>query len=246
MTKSIPKYLIETLRNAKRVSVLTGAGISAESGIPTFRGKDGIWKKFNPQELASMEAFLKNPQLVWEWYEYRRKILQSVLPNAAHYTLAKMEQHYPHFSINTQNVDGLHQMAGSHTVYEMHGNIRKNKCLECEMPIDDTFFEKDGQVPRCNCGGMVRPDVVWFGEYLSPDILNTCCIEAQSADVFFTIGTSSVVYPAAKLPEEAKNNGAYVVEINPEQTLFSNKADYVFKKNAGDILPKIWQQINST
>jgi NAD-dependent deacetylase len=242
---SFPAFLLEHLQCAKRVSVLTGAGISAESGIPTFRGMDGIWKKFNPQELASLDAFMPNPELVWEWYEYRRKVLKSISPNPAHYVLAKMEQQFPHFTISTQNVDGLHQNAGSKTVYELHGSIQQNKCLECGIQIKDVFLPKNGTVPHCTCGGMVRPDVVWFGENLPVDILDTCFTEAKLADVFFTIGTSSVVYPAAKLPEEAKNNGAFVVEINLEPTPFSPKADHTIFAKAGDVLPKIWEMIKT-
>ena len=240
-----PKNLISRLKSSKRISVLTGAGISAESGVPTFRGKNGIWKKFNPQELANMEAFLRNPELVWEWYNYRRKIIDSVLPNPGHEVLAQMEQFYPHFSICTQNVDGLHKKAGSKRIYELHGNIHRNKCSECDLPVADIVVHKDGRSPRCLCGGLIRPDVVWFGEQIPQDIFYTCVEEAVLAEVYFSIGTSTIVYPAATLPGEAKKHGAYVIEINLEPTPFSNQADYAIHAKAGDILPQIWGKVKS-
>ena len=229
------------MRNANRVSVLTGAGISAESGIATFRGKDGIWKKFKPEELASVDAFLNNPEMVWEWYNYRRKIIEQVQPNAGHFVLAEMEKHFTYFSICTQNVDGLHQKAGSQNVFELHGNITKNKCQKCNRPMEQISF--DIELPRCQCGGLIRPDVVWFGEFLPEDVWESCQFNATTSDVFLTIGTSSVVYPAADLPIQAQRYGAMVIEINPEPTPFSNSADFSLRGNAGEVLPKLWQAI---
>ena len=234
--------LIDRLVKATNVAVLTGAGISAESGVPTFRGADGIWKKFKPEELASMDAFMRNPELVWEWYEHRRKIIRDIKPNPAHYTLRKMEEYYPYFSIATQNVDGLHNRAGSRTVYELHGNILRSKCNKCGKIVLDVKLEKN-QVPTCECGGLIRPDVVWFGEMLPEDVLNASFEAARSAEVYFSIGTSAVVYPAAMLPQEAKRHGAFVVEINLEPTPLSNQVDVSIMGKAGEILPQLWQQV---
>jgi len=238
----IPKTVIEHLAHAKRVAVLTGAGISAESGVATFRGKDGIWNKLKPQELASMDAFLKNPSLVLEWYEYRRNLIKDVTPNKAHKTLAEMENVYPYFAISTQNIDGLHAKAGSRNIYELHGNILRNRCNECGTYVEHVEFES-GTLPRCECGGLVRPDVVWFGEMLPIDILDQSFVEAQNADVYLSIGTSAVVYPAAQLPVTALQSGAFVIEINLELTNLSPHVDASFQGKAGDVLPQIWNQV---
>ncbi len=235
--------LVEKLSTARHVVALTGAGISAESGIATFRGADGIWKKLKPEELASMETFMCNPDLVWEWYEYRRKIIHNVTPNSGHYTLAKMEKYYPYFSISTQNVDGLHFRAGNKNVFELHGNILRNRCVVCGRKVNDVEFKKGEKIPRCECGGMIRPDVVWFGEMLTPEVLYASFEEAATADVYFSIGTSAVVYPAAMLPAEAKKNGAYVVEINLEPTPLSTQVDESFLGKVGEILPQLWQLV---
>lgn len=237
--------LVERLSTAHHVAVLTGAGISAESGIATFRGADGLWKKFKPEELASMDAFLRNPNLVWEWYNYRRKIINNVSPNAGHYTLAKMEKHYPYFSISTQNVDGLHSRAGSKNVFELHGNILLNRCAACGKIVTDIEFQQGEEIPRCQCGGMLRPDVVWFGETLEPEVLQASFEEAATAEVYFSIGTSGIVYPAAMLPGEAKRNGAYVVEINLEATPLSSQVDESFLGKAGEILPQLWKLVET-
>ncbi len=228
------------LQRAKKIGVLTGAGVSAESGIATFRGKDGIWSKLNPDELARMDAFLKNPARVLEWYEHRRSIIDNVAPNAAHKTLAEMQDYFDSFVISTQNIDGLHKKAGSDSVYELHGNILRNRCNECGKKIDDVDLES---VPRCECGGLVRPDVVWFGEVLPVDVLDNSFAVAQQADVYFSIGTSAAVYPAAYLPVEAKMNGAFVIEINLEPTELSNVAHVSYRGRAGEILPEFWETI---
>ncbi len=242
---NISSDVIKRIAAARRIAVLTGAGISAESGIPTFRGEDGIWKKIRPEELASMDAFLKNPALVWEWYEYRRKIIRDVTPNAAHYTLAEMEKHLPHLSISTQNIDGLHQRAGSARVYELHGNILRNRCNNCGRIDQNLDLGKDKKRPTCECGGLIRPDVVWFGEMLPADILDKSFEEAQNADVYFSIGTSAVVYPAAQLPVEALHNGAYVIEINLEPTPLTSRVHAHYHGKAGDILPELWQAVKN-
>jgi NAD-dependent deacetylase len=236
----INKDVRDVLRSAKKIGVLTGAGISAESGIATFRGKDGIWTKLNPDELASMDAFLKNPARVLEWYEHRRSIIEKVTPNAAHKTLADMQDYFDSFVISTQNIDGLHEQAGSHSVYELHGSILRNRCNECGAKIDNIRYES---VPKCECGGLVRPDVVWFGELLPVDVLDDSFAVAQQADVYFSIGTSAAVYPAAYLPIEAKKNGAFVIEINLEFTELSDVAHVSYRGMAGEILPEFWRTI---
>ncbi len=239
----ISDTLVDKLSTARHVAVLTGAGISAESGIATFRGADGLWQKFKPEDLASMDAFMRNPELVWEWYDYRRKIIYNVSPNAGHYTLAKMEKYYPYFSISTQNVDGLHIRAGNKNVFELHGNILRNRCATCGKIVNDVEFQKGEELPRCECGGMIRPDVVWFGETLPPKVLQASFEEAATAEVYFSIGTSAVVYPAAMLPGEAKRNGATVVEINLEPTPLSAQVDESFPGKAGEILPRLWKLV---
>ncbi|HCV42037.1 MAG TPA: NAD-dependent protein deacylase, partial [Bacteroidetes bacterium] len=190
--------LLSALGKAKSVVAFTGAGISAESGVPTFRGTDGIWKKFKPEELANINAFMKNPELVWEWYAHRKRIIAGIQPNAGHYALAKMEQTFLHFAVITQNIDNLHRRAGSHTVYELHGNIERNYCMKCGTTYSNEEVLNQTGAPHCTkCGGLIRPDVVWFGEMLPDDEWENAVRVAASADVFFSIGTSGVVYPAA-------------------------------------------------
>ncbi|MBI4546872.1 MAG: NAD-dependent deacylase [Ignavibacteriae bacterium] len=234
------------LRNARSIAVLTGAGISAESGVPTFRGDDGIWKKFKSEELANFDAFIQNPELVWEWYWHRKQIIASIRPNPGHYALAEMEKLYNCFAIITQNIDNLHRRAGSKTVYELHGNIERNYCIACGKYFsnEEILQSQDKKAPRCvTCNGLVRPDVVWFGELLPQDAWNASERAAKRADIFFSIGTSAIVYPAASLPEIAKNEGAYLVEINVEATELSLKADEVILGKSGEILPKLLEAI---
>lgn len=226
------------LHNAETVTVLTGAGISAESGVPTFRGKDGLWKNFRPEDLANPEAFKKNPKLVWEWYDSRRQTLWRLKPNPGHIAIAEMEKRAKNFALITQNVDGLHQLAGSKNVIELHGNIWRVKCTACgkvnlnrDMPIKI--------LPFCGCGGLLRPDVVWFGEMLSDNALTKAFAASNSCDIMFVIGTSGVVHPAASLALRAKDEGAFVVEINIENTPLSVSADATLLGKAGDILPQL-------
>jgi NAD-dependent deacetylase len=229
--------LISRIKKAVSVTVLTGAGISAESGVPTFRGTEGLWKSFKPEELANFAAFIRNPQLVWEWYKYRKHIISKISPNTGHYALAAMEGRHSEFSIITQNVDNLHRRAGSRTVFELHGNIEHNYCIKCgESFADDEIAEG---IPRCRCGGLVRPGVVWFGESLPEEEWDASVSAAERADIFFSIGTSAVVYPAASLPATAKRSGAYVVEINIERTELSHYADEVIIGKSGDVLPNL-------
>src|SRR5271169_5824444 len=190
--------LTTKLRTAEAVAAFTGAGISAESGVSTFRGEDGIWKRFKPEELASFDAFMRNPDLVWEWYNHRKKLIANIQPNAGHFALAEMEKHRRQFSVITQNIDNLHRRAGNRTIYELHGNIEHNYCIGCgKYFIDEEIFSQQ-HVPRCSsCHNLIRPDVVWFGENLPEDAWNESVKAAERAEVFFAIGTSAVVFPAA-------------------------------------------------
>jgi NAD-dependent deacetylase len=232
--------LIARLEAAERVGVFTGAGISAESGVPTFRGEDGIWKKFKPEELANFDAFMRNPALVWEWYNHRKHLIAGISPNAGHYALAAMESRHRNFSIATQNIDNLHTRAGSTTVHELHGNIGRNYCTGCGKYYADEELSRLGDVPKCpSCRSLIRPDVVWFGEMLPAGQWDAAVRAAERADVYFSIGTSAVVYPAASMPLMAKSAGAYVVEINIERTDFSRHADEVLIGKSAELLPRL-------
>lgn len=236
--------MIKTFKRAQHVVVLTGAGTSAESGVPTFRdAQTGLWAQYDPQELATPDAFRRNPKLVWEWYEWRRDLVSRADPNAGHHALVELEQSVPNFTLITQNVDGLHQEAGSHKVIELHGNIRRSKCFQENVPVE-SWEETDEVPPSCpNCGGYLRPDVVWFGESLSRDALEAAIEAAATCDVFLSIGTSTVVQPAASLPFEALRAGAAVVEINPEETPLTEHATYVLQRPAGEALPAMVQAL---
>ncbi len=234
---SVSEALKSLLTKKTKVVVLTGAGISAESGVPTFRGEDGLWKKFRPEELATFDAFMANPELVWEWYEYRRKIIEEIKPNPAHLALVEFQSYFEKFDLITQNVDGLHQRAGSKNVVELHGNIRRNKCIKCDAKYET--LEKTIQCipPKCQCGGNIRPDVVWFGEMLPQDAINYAFGVSADCDLFFSIGTSAVIHPAASLPLIAKRSDAYVVEVNVEPTEISRVVDESLLGKAGEIMP---------
>jgi NAD-dependent deacetylase len=245
---SFSNDLLTTLREAQRVAVLTGAGISAESGVATFRDPDGLWAKFRPEELASMDGFLKNPTLVWEWYQARREVIDRVKPNPGHVALAQMQDFYEQrgasFTLITQNVDRLHQSAGSRSVLELHGNIIENYCSRCKEPHEYAYAANPAQKepPRCSyCGGMIRPAVVWFGEMLPVDVLEAAAAAASACDVMFSIGTSAEVYPAAGLPLEAKRNGALFIEVNPNETALSRYADVKIAAPSGEALPVLFQ-----
>ncbi len=242
----IKETYIEKIKKCKKVAALTGAGISAESGVPTFRGKQGLWKKFRPEELANFDAFIKNPELVWEWYNYRRKLILEVKPNLGHYALAELENIIPDFTLITQNVDDLHRKAGSTSVLELHGNIMKSKCINCGKTTDSIGHIEKGELPRCECGGLLRPHVVWFGEMLPQDILNKALRVSEFSDLFLSIGTSAVVQPAASLPLIAKRNGSFVIEINKEPTVISDKVDLFLQGESGEVLPdlvkRVWQE----
>lgn len=222
------------------MAALTGAGVSAESGIATFRDPGGLWQQFNPRELASIEGFMSNPDRVWAWYESRRSVIDESRPNPGHYALARMEELFKSFTLITQNIDRLHARAGSHDVVELHGNIVDNRCFKCHRPyVGETRFE-DGSLPRCeSCGGLVRPAVVWFGENLPEEALIKAEAAAENAEVFFSIGTSADVYPAAGLPLLAKRRGAFVVEINVNRTSLTPYADAHLMGTSGEVLPKL-------
>lgn len=234
----IPPRLVEDLRAARSVAALTGSGISAESGVPTFRdAQTGLWARYDPQQLATPEAFMRDPDLVWRWYEWRRKLIGEAGPNPGHHALAELEQKMPDFTLATQNVDGLHRLAGSENVLELHGNILRTVCsaegIEVEPRGDET-------PPPCpNCGSPLRPDVVWFGEMLPEGAMEAAAEAARSCDVFLSIGTSSLVYPAASLPYEALSAGAVVVEINPEDTPLSGQVTHSLRGRAGEVLPEL-------
>jgi NAD-dependent deacetylase len=222
--------------------VLTGAGISAESGVPTFRGPAGLWRSHRPEELASPQAFRRDPALVWTWYNWRRELIGRCQPNAAHHTLAAMEVALPHFTLITQNVDALHQAAGSRNVLELHGNIWRVRCLDCGASLEDHRIPLPETPPRCpHCDGLLRPDVVWFGESLPETVLEDAWAAATRCGTMLVIGTSAVVHPAASLPLVALRNGARVIEINPDHTPLSRHAHQVLRGPAAQVLPRWWE-----
>jgi NAD-dependent deacetylase len=232
--------LMRVLRRARRTVVMTGAGVSAESGVPTFRdAQTGLWADFKPEDLATPEAFRRNPKLVWEWYAWRRERIHSVEPNPGHYALAELERNTPEFTLVTQNVDGLHQRAGSKNVIELHGNITRVKCFR-EGTLVNEWREDRSVPPRCpRCGDYLRPDVVWFNESLPAGAFETAEMKLRECDVFLSIGTSSVVYPAAMLPEIALNSRATIIEINPDETPLTNLATFSLRGPSGVILPEL-------
>jgi NAD-dependent protein deacetylase/lipoamidase len=238
--EKIPEILLEKLSKAEHVVILTGAGVSAESGIKTFRDPDGLWSKFDPTELASVDGFISNTELVWEWYQYRVDIVNNAKPNPGHKAIAEMEKIFPKLTVITQNVDRLHQRAGSENILELHGNIVENHCFDCKIPFDGKTDLPDKQLPKCpECDGRIRPNVVWFGEMLPEEALSGAQMATAQCDVFFTIGTSGQVYPAAHLPVQAKQYGAYIVEVNPEPTPLSNHHDLCLQESSGVAMPAV-------
>lgn len=238
MEKEI-KALREELKRADRVAVLTGAGISAESGVPTFRGSGGLWRNYQATDLATPEAFAGDPKLVWEFYLWRRDLISKVTYNPAHRALVDLENHVPDFTLITQNVDGLHLLAGSRNLLEIHGNLWKVRCTRCRKITLDRSPDL-GPLPRCKtCGGLLRPHVVWFGESLDQEILHRSIEASRNSRVMLVIGTSSVVQPAASLALEAKTGGAVVAEINLERTPNSPSMDYSLIGKAGEIVPRL-------
>jgi len=232
--------LLQRLLKAYSVSVLTGAGISAESGVPTFRGRDGLWRNHDVQQLATPQALMQNPQLFWEFYRWRRELLKEVQPNLGHYALVDLENRFEDFALITQNVDNLHSLAGNRNVMELHGNIMRTYCNDCGADFQEGEYDAQSAVPKCpRCGGVLRPGVVLFGEALPAKTLSQAQEAAASCEVFFSVGTSSLVEPAASLPYIAKANGAYLVEVNLERTPLSDHADEVVLGKAGKLLPAL-------
>ena len=256
---TIPAELVALLRGTPgygsdrgpKLVALTGAGVSQESGLRTFRdahpssgsGQAGLWAQYKPTELASPEAFARDPKLIWDWYAWRREAVKAVRPNPGHYALVEFEKRLPNFTLITQNVDGLHRMAGNQNVLELHGNIQRVRCADC-YTFTEVWDDDSEAVPRCGeCGGLLRPDVVWFGEALPRDQLEAAIEAARTCDIFFSIGTSGVVQPAASLAYAAHNRGAVVVEINAEPTPLTSKADYALHGKSGEILPRVVEAV---
>ena len=227
------------LEAASSVVVLTGAGISAESGVPIFRGSGGLWRQYRPEDLATPEAFSRDPRLVWEWYDWRRLMIAQAAPNAGHYALAELEKRKASFALVTQNVDGLHERAGSRRPLKVHGDIWNVRCTACGRECRDDRVPMPDLPPRCDCGGMLRPGVVWFGEPLPARTWAEAEQAASSADLFLVVGTSAVVYPAAGLVWAAKAAGARVIEINLEETPLSSEVDCSLRGRSGEILPRL-------
>lgn len=246
MSQEPIQYAADLVRDARYVVILTGAGVSKESGVPTFReAMDGLWSHYDPQQLATPHAFRANPQLVWEWYEWRRSLVSESMPNAGHMALAQLEQLHPGDILTvTQNVDDLHERAGSQRIVHLHGNIARNKCFDScqgEPTLLDTLdATNDSKPPRCPyCGGMVRPDVVWFGETLPVHAINRAIEASQLCDVMLVIGTSGLVNPAAQLPILAAQNGASIIEVNPDTTPITPLAKVKLTGASGELLPQV-------
>jgi NAD-dependent deacetylase len=231
------------IRDAARVVVLTGAGISAESGVPVFRGASGLWRQFRPEDLATPDAFARQPQLVWDWYAWRREQIAKAQPNPGHSVIARLEQRRGGVTVLTQNVDRLHQRAGSVSPLELHGSLWRVRCAEeCGFAVlDDEGAPRDEF--RCRCGAWLRPDVVWFGEALDPDVLERATRAAENADVVVVVGTSAVVYPVAALPQMARRRHAKVVEVNVAPTPLSREVDAVLRGTASEMLVAVEQRL---
>ncbi|UCG80617.1 MAG: NAD-dependent deacylase [Desulfobacterales bacterium] len=234
------RQVAEKIKASHSVVVLTGAGISQESGVPTFRGKDGLWKDFRAEDLATPEAFHRDPVLVWEWYNWRRGLIKPLKPNPGHYALVELEKRIPDFTLVTQNVDGLHRAAGSKDPIEMHGTIWRVRCLECKRSFENREVPIK-ILPECEaCGGLLRPDVVWFGESLDTKILHAIYTYLQRAEVMLVVGTSAIVQPAASFGIVAKRTaGAFVAELNRSRTHQSPVFDVSIQGKAGELLPQL-------
>lgn len=231
-----------------RIVALTGAGISAPSGVPTFRGREGLWRNHNPEQLATPHAFARDPRLVWEWYDWRRQRIAPCEPNAAHHTLVEMEQTLPpgHMAVITQNVDGLHQKAGSRNLLALHGDIWTVRCTRCGHREEDRRVPLPVIPPPCpRCGGLLRPDVVWFGEALPYAVLNQAFTVAQAAQYMLVIGTSAVVQPAISLALIARESGARLIEFNVEPTPLSREADETILGSVEETLPSWWARVRT-
>lgn len=240
----LSEKLLQRLKSAYHLVVLSGAGMSAPSGIPTFRGKDGLWNQYQAHELANLAAFLQHPERVWEWYRWRRRIVRQAKPNAGHSALAELAACFPEFNVITQNVDGLHQRAGTQKITELHGNILRTKCIDCTYEGESDPAEDTGALPKCpQCGSLLRPAVVWFGEMLPANALRTARECSAAAEIFLSVGTSGLVEPAASLPLLARANGAFVIEVNPQETPLSPIVDQRFALSADRFLPAFTQVV---
>lgn len=238
----VPPEVLQAARakvaSARRVLALTGAGVSAESGIPTFRGAGGLWRNYRPEDLATPEAFARDPKLVWEWYDWRRGLVAAARPNPAHRALAAFSTRHPELTLVTQNVDGLHALAGSPDVIELHGSLWRTRCTRCGLEREERRHPLPGLPPRCVCGGLERPAIVWFGEMLPPDAWDAAESAALHCDLILVIGTSSVVWPAASLVPLALQSGAVGIEVNPDATPMSDQL-IVLRGPAGEVLPSL-------
>ncbi|MBN1254897.1 MAG: NAD-dependent deacylase [Deltaproteobacteria bacterium] len=235
--------LIATFDPAKKIVVLTGAGISAESGVPTFRGEEGLWKQYRAEELATPHAFEANPKLVWEWYDWRRGIIGKAQPNPGHLAIAEMERLFPDFALITQNVDGLHRRAGNSKVIEIHGNLWDLRCVADGRVREDNRVPLPQIPPLCECGALLRPHVVWFGESLDQEDLTQAYRLIEECDLLLVVGTSAVVQPVASFPLMAKEGGAFVIEVNMDPTPLSPRVDASFQGKAGEILPALLEKL---
>lgn len=247
MNKDSITSAVEKLRTAASVAVITGAGVSAESGIPTFRGANGMWNNFNIQDLATPQAFRRNPKMVWEWYFWRMKEYGNAQPNPAHDTIAEMERHYPRFLLITQNVDTLHSKAGSVNVLEIHGNIHKARCTKCRTVFDNTYTELPENLVTCpQCGALARPHIVWFGESYDMTLMNQAIDFLSKTDVVIVVGTSGMVATPVHLTQAAIGYGAYAIDINPEVSEVSDAVHCHIREKAGIALPALWKDVIGT
>ena len=238
---------VEALAGARRVVVSTGAGMSKESGIPTFRdAMEGLWAEFDPQELATEEGFRANPRRVWSWYAWRRRRVAEAEPHAGHFAVTELQRILPAVTVVTQNVDGLHTAAGTRELVELHGNIRRLRCLDHAHPFDGEIADEEGESdpPPCPvCGSPLRPDVVWFGEMLPQRAVKRAWDEAARCDALLLVGTSGTVWPAAELPHVARRRGAFIVEVNAEPSELTPLADVFLRGTAGGILPRLVTEV---
>lgn len=238
--------IIQVARSARRVAVIGGAGVSSESGIPTFRGEGGLWRKFRAEELATPQAFAHDPKLVWEFYDYRRGVVAEARPNPAHETIVAMEEYYPEFLVITQNIDGLHELAGSKNVLEIHGNLWKERCTSCGLVAENRVTPLPEMPPACRaCGGVTRPHVVWFGESYDRHVLEEAHQFLSGCDLVIVVGTSGMVPMPVYLTEHAVAGGAVALEFNLEASAASHLVAALIKGKAGETMPSFWEQVRS-
>lgn len=252
MDDSSYTYAVDALRRAKRVAVLTGAGVSKESGVPTYRDAlTGLWASYSFEDLASPQGFMRDPAMVWDWYEARRAQLREVQPNPGHFALGQLAARYEQFTLITQNVDDLHERGGSTDVVHLHGHLLETKCFfDCQgaptKVTPDRYVMRETSPPACpHCGRWLRPNVVWFSEMLPPDEYTRANRAAATCDVMLVVGTSGLVYPAAGLPAVAEMTGATVIEVNPEPTSISDVADVHLRGASGVVLPQLVAALNA-